>query len=138
MLKDLGLEETIVADDASGYSPNTVSSAEDLTELGFLYMQEPVLREIAMTKQATIPVAGTIYNANSFINTDGVVGIKIGNTDEAGKCFLAASVRQTSESTEEVSIAVVLGAQNFNTAAEDAGTILKAGNNGHDKLKKIL
>lgn len=133
MLKDLGLDDTVVAD-ASGFSPNTVSIPENMTELGFLYMQNPVLREIAKQQSATIPVAGFIRNNNSFANEEGVIGIKIGNTEEAGKTYLAASIRQGNGSSEEISIAVVLGAKNLNVAAKDAQTILKAGNVGHDRL----
>jgi D-alanyl-D-alanine carboxypeptidase len=141
MLKDLGLNKTTVAD-ASGYSPKTVSTAEDMAKLGYLYMQNPVLRQIAMQDQATIPVAGRIQNYNSFTNEDGVVGIKVGDTDEAGKCFLAVNIRQSSGSGsgsgsgEELSIAVVLGADSLRVAAKDAHSLLKAGNKGYDQLAK--
>lgn len=133
MLKDLGLKNTTVAD-ASGYSPDTVSTAEDMARLGYLYLQNPVLREIAMSPGATIPVAGQIPNYNSFMNEDGIVGLKVGDTDEAGKCLLVAEIRQTEGSPEEMSVAVVLGADSLRTAAKDAQNILKAGNQGHDRL----
>lgn len=136
MLKDLGLDNTTVAD-ASGFSPNTVSTPEDMTKLGFLYMQNPVLREIAIQQQAKIPVAGVIRNNNSFANENDVIGIKIGNTEEAGKTYLAASIRQISNTTEEISIAVVLGAKDLRIAANDALKILKAGNKGHDQLETL-
>ena len=137
MLKDLSIDNSTVAD-ASGFSPQTVSTAEDMTKIGFLYMQNSVLREIVMQQQAKIPVAGIIRNYNSFANENGIVGIKIGNTDEAGKTYLAASIRKSSDGTEELSVAAVLGAKSLNIAAKDAATILKAGNNGHDKLEKNL
>lgn len=137
MLNDLGLNNTEVAD-ASGFSPNTVSTPEDMAKLGFLYMKDPVLREIALQQQAKIPMVGVIRNNNAFANENGVVGIKIGNTDEAGKTYLAASIRQGSNAYEEISIAVVLGSNDLRVAANDALKILKAGNNGHDRLERTL
>lgn len=135
MLKELGLNNTTVSD-ASGYSPHTVSTAEDMTKLGYLYMQNPVLRQIASQDDAVIPVAGKISNYNSFTNKDGLIGIKVGDTDQAGKCFLIADIRQSSDSKEEISVATVLGATSLKTASKDAQKILKAGNKGHDQTVK--
>lgn len=138
MIRNFGLENTVVADDASGYSPNTKSTPEDMTKLGRLFMKNPVLREIAMQKRATIPVAGAINNNNDFMNKDGLIGIKLGNSDEAGKCFIAAEIRKNGKDEEEISIAVILGASDFYTAAKDIKTILEAGNKGHDLLPGLL
>ncbi len=101
-----------------------------MVKLGMLYIENPVLREIATQTQATIPFAGVIQNYNSVLNKDGVVGIKVGDTDEAGRCFLVADMR-TNGST---SVAVVVGAPDLQTAMKDATTVLKAGNSGFDKL----
>lgn len=125
MLKDMGIHKTIVTD-ASGYAPTTMSTAEDMTKLGYLYMQNPVLRQIAETKETTLPVAGKIKNYNSLVNKDGIVGIKVGDTDQAGKCFMGANIRKNSDGSEKISVAVVLGADHIKTAAEDAQKILKA------------
>jgi serine-type D-Ala-D-Ala carboxypeptidase (penicillin-binding protein 5/6) len=134
MLKDIGLEDTVVADDASGYSPNTVSTAKDMVQLGRMYMQNPVLREIAMQKRATVPVAGVIANNNSSFNEDGIIGIKFGFTEEAGKTFVAASVHKDAKGQETISVAAVLGAGDYYTAVEDAKAILRSGDKGHKKL----
>lgn len=134
MLKELGLNQTIVAD-ASGFSAATMSTTHDLTVLGTLYMQHPILREIAMQKQVTIPFAGPIQNYNSVINKDGFYGIKVGNTDEAGRCFIAADIRG-SGANEKVSIAVVLGADHIKTAMDDAQKIINAGNSAYDEIAK--
>lgn len=135
MLKELGLEKTYVAD-ASGFSPQTVSTPEELVELGFAFMQHPVLREITEQKLATIPSAGVVGNSNAFANTDTIKGIKIGNTDEAGRCYMAADIRKMQDGSEEIAVAVVLGADNLETAALDAKKIITAGNKGHDSTKK--
>lgn len=135
MLKEQGFQNTIVADDASGFSPSTVSTTEDMAKLGYMYMKHPVLREIALQPRATIPVEGVIPNGNNFANDPGLIGIKLGNTDEAGKCFLAATIRNANQPNEEVSVSVVLGAKDFGVAAQDARAILTAGNKGHDQTK---
>lgn len=136
MLKELGFENTRVADDASGYSPGSVSTAKEIAELSYLYLQNPILREMAQQPQATIPMAGTIQNTNSFINSDDVLGLKAGNTDEAGRCFVVASIRKTSTDKEEISVAVVLGSDSVLRAAKDAAKILEAGNRSHDSIEK--
>ncbi len=133
MVKELGLNNTKISD-ASGYSSATVSTAEDMTKMGYLYMQNPVLKEIALKQNANLPVAGTIGNYNIFTNKNGIVGIKVGDTDEAGKCFIVADIRKTANGTEEISVAVVLGADSLRIAAKDAQKILSAGNQGHDQL----
>lgn len=131
MLKELGLNDTNVAD-ASGFSPQTVSTAQDLAQLGALYMKHPVLRKIATQTEASIPVAGSIKNYNASINKNGILGIKVGNTDEAGRCFLVADVRN-SNSQEVVSVVAVVGADHLETAMKDAEKILLAGNAGYDE-----
>jgi serine-type D-Ala-D-Ala carboxypeptidase (penicillin-binding protein 5/6) len=127
MLRDMDLHETAVAD-ATGFSPFSVSTAKNMTILGHEYMQNPVLRKITMQEEAVIPVAGLIKNHNSFANEDGTVGIKIGYTDEARRTYMAADVDYDDGSIDGISIAVVLGAEDFRSAAKDARAILKAGN----------
>lgn len=137
MLSKLGLEDTTVAD-ASGFSPQTISTAENMVDLGYIYMQHPVLREIALQESANIPFVGYINNNNSFANSDNIFGLKVGNTDEAGKTYLAANIRPAKDgSLEEISIAVVLGAEDFYSAARDAKQIIAAGDKGHDEIPKI-
>jgi D-alanyl-D-alanine carboxypeptidase (penicillin-binding protein 5/6) len=121
----MGLEKTTV-DDASGFSPHTVSTAQEMTQLGILYMEDPVLKKIAMQQEANIPMLGTVPNYNSLVEGFGMIGIKVGDTDEAGRCFMAADIRG-----DGVSVAVVLGANNFTEAIQDSQAILKAGSNGY-------
>lgn len=129
MVKDLGLTTTSIAD-ASGFSPSTTSSAHDMVQLGILYMQNPLLRQIATQREAKIPVAGIIPNYNAPLNKDGVLGIKVGYTDEAGRSFLVADVRKDGT----ISVAAALGAPDLKTAMKDAITVLNAGNTGYDTI----
>lgn len=86
----LGMTQTTVAD-ASGFAPQTVSSAKDLVQLGLAAMNDPVLAQIVSQSQASEPVVGNIKNTNWLLGSDGFVGIKTGNTDQAGGCYLFAS-----------------------------------------------
>lgn len=94
-VKSLGLEHTRVGPDASGFDPRTVSSARDLVILGRQVMKNPVLSEIVGQKTAGgIPVARTIHNVNLLLGSSGIVGIKTGNTDQAGGVFVGAAKKK--------------------------------------------
>lgn len=128
MVREMGLSNTVV-EDASGFSPKTMSTAEDMTVLGIAYMSNPVLRKISTDPNATIPHAGLIPNYNAAVNEEGIVGIKIGFTDEAGRCFMVASIsKQDNQTINGPTVAVVLGANDLLTAMEDAKSLLKDGN----------
>jgi len=87
-----GVTNTIIGSDASGFSPSTTSTAQDLVRLGELAMQNPVLSQIvAQPTAASIPVANTIKNVNWLLGTSGIIGVKTGNTDQAGGVYVAAS-----------------------------------------------
>ncbi len=131
MVKELGLTQTTVAD-ASGFSPATKSTAHDMVQLGILYMQNPVLKGIAAQTEANIPFAGLVRNYNAVSNKDGILGLKVGNTDEAGRCYLAADIR--ADTKEVVSVVAVIGADHLETAMKDAKIVLKDGNSGYDRL----
>lgn len=133
MLRDLGINNTII-DGASGYSSNTKSTAADMVKIGILYMQNPVLQEIAVQPTARLPFVGTVGNYNSGINSDGIIGIKIGFTEEAGNTFLVADIQ--GKDKDDISVVAVLGADNLSTAMQDAKNILKSGNVEHKLLIK--
>ncbi|MHB1865295.1 MAG: D-alanyl-D-alanine carboxypeptidase family protein [Candidatus Saccharimonadales bacterium] len=93
LLTEQGLDNTHVGSDASGYDPNTTSTASDLVKLGELVMDNPVLAGIVAKPYVSgIPVVGTIKNVNAFLGRDNIVGIKTGNTNQAGGVYLSASV----------------------------------------------
>ncbi len=131
MVKRNGLTQTNI-DDASGFSPLTVSTAREMTTIGMLYMDNPVLKEIAMKQNAEIPGTGLIPNYNSYINNDGAIGIKIGDTDEAKRCFMIADLIGGDDYDGKISVVVVLGAEDILTAMMDGITVLRAGNLGYD------
>lgn len=134
LIKEYGITNTYIAD-ASGYSPDTVSTAADMVKIGILYMQNPILREIASQQSAILPVAGTVANYNSAYNGNGIIGIKVGYTEQAGRTFLVADVQGSNK--DQISVAAVLGANSMPEAMKDAERILRSGNGEHDKLPKL-
>jgi D-alanyl-D-alanine carboxypeptidase len=90
-LANVGLKNTIIGTDASGFLPSTTSTASNLTLLGLDALQNPVIAQIVAEKQTIIPVAGVIYNVNQLLGQNGVVGIKTGNSDQAGGVYVFAA-----------------------------------------------
>jgi D-alanyl-D-alanine carboxypeptidase (penicillin-binding protein 5/6) len=121
--KTLGMENTQIAD-ASGYDPATQSTAADLTKLAEIAMNHPVVAEIVGQAQAELPVAGTVYNVNNFLGMDGIIGIKTGNTDEAGGCYMFAVKRAVDDTHSPVLVGVVMGAPDRGRAMDDSLTII--------------
>ena len=83
----LGLHHTHYAS-PSGLDPRSVSTPADLVRLGEVAMANPVFASIVGMAQATLPVAGTVYNYNYNLGKDGFVGIKTGSDSQAGGCYL--------------------------------------------------
>lgn len=91
-LKEHDLNGTRVGADASGFLPSTASTARDLVKIGELVMQNPVLAQVVGQPSAgSIPVVNNVKNVNSLLGTDNIVGVKTGNTDQAGGVFVSAS-----------------------------------------------
>ena len=89
-LKEWGINNTTIGSDASGLSPDTTSTANDLALIAQRLMQNPVLSEIVGLKEHEIPVAGTLKNTNRLLGVDGIIGVKTGYTDYANYCLLSA------------------------------------------------
>lgn len=116
MLNRLGLNQTIVAGDASGMLPVSKSTPTDLVRLGDLALQNPVVAEIAAQPSATLPVHGIIYSANSRLGYNNIIGIKTGLTDEAGGCFLFAAKYTVKGAPPVTMIGVVTGMPTLSSA----------------------
>lgn len=122
--KSLGMENTNF-DDPSGYSPNTASTSQDLVKLAVNAMDNPVIAEIAAQEEADIPIAGRIYNVNMLLGSDGIVGVKTGNTEEAGGCFMAAAVREIN-GKRIIAVSVIMGAPNLSVALRDSVPLVQS------------
>lgn len=87
----IGASYTTVGSDASGFSPDTTSTAADLTRIGIQAAKHPVVSEVMSQRSVTLPVAGEKNNTNWLLGESGVVGGKTGNTDQAGGVFVFVS-----------------------------------------------
>jgi D-alanyl-D-alanine carboxypeptidase (penicillin-binding protein 5/6) len=85
----LGMTQTEYID-PSGVNPGNMSTAQDQLKLAMAAMANPVFAGIVNEKQASLPVAGVVYNVNGLLGQDYLVGVKTGWTEEAGACFLFA------------------------------------------------
>ncbi len=126
MLKRMGVTHTTVADDASGFLPQTVSTPSDLVKIGLAAMQNPVLVQVVSQPQANLPVAGTVNNVNVLLNRNGIVGIKTGNTDQAGGCFLFAANYAPVSNHPVTIVGAVMGAADLGEALQSSLTLLES------------
>ncbi len=106
-VKQLGLTNTHIGVDASGYSPTTTSTASDLIKIGSYIMANPVLAQIVDMKAVNVPNVGVMSNYDtSILGTNGIVGIKTGNSNQAGGVFLGAA--KTTVNNKPVTILVAI------------------------------
>ena len=112
----LGMMQTKYGD-ASGILPSSVGSAADQVRLGMAAMQNPAFAAIVAMSDVALPFAGTVHTTNTLLGTHGVIGLKTGNTDEAGGCLLFAAKRQFGDRQQ-----VVIGAVLKQPALQDAFT----------------
>ncbi len=132
-LTNQGLAKTKVAD-ASGFSPETVSTAREVVKLGEIAMRNSVLAAIVGQRTATVPVAGEIQNINSLLGQNGIDGIKTGNTDQAGGCFLGSAKLVLDDKTSIRVFVAVIGAPKRSTALEDATRVVQSLGQNFEKL----
>ena len=125
-VQQLGLHNTHIGTDASGLSPTTTSTAQDLVLLGEKAMQNPVLAQIVGQPTATgLPVAGDIKNVNFLLGTDNIIGIKTGNTEEAGGVFVGAA-KATVNNKQPVIVTAILGSPSLFAAMKDSLALIQS------------
>jgi D-alanyl-D-alanine carboxypeptidase (penicillin-binding protein 5/6) len=122
-LQKHGLMHTTVGGDASGYLPDSTSTASDLVKLGALAMSNPVLAEVVSQKTAVIPSVGTVRNYNNLLGTNGITGVKTGNNDENGGVFVGATTARVNGKTVTL-ISALSGAPTLDTVLRDSGSLL--------------
>lgn len=117
MVRELGMNNTTIGDDASGYSPTTTSTASDLSILAAHVLGDPVLREISGQAEAVLPEVGTIHNTSWVVDSE-VIGMKNGWLPEAGGVFALAGQHELDGRMQEI-ITVVMGASGGSVTARD-------------------
>jgi len=90
-IKSIGLTQTTIGTDASGFLPSTTSTAHDLILIGFQALDNPVIAQIVDQTQVTLPVTGVVKNYDWLLGNNGIIGIKTGNTDQAGGVYVFAA-----------------------------------------------
>ncbi len=123
-VRSIGMTQTTVSD-ASGFSPATVSTPGDLVKLADVALDHPVVAEIIGQKEAVYPDVGTITNVNSLIGQHGIRGIKTGNTEEAGGCYLAAADIMVAGKKVTV-ITAIMGSTNRPQAMRDSVPLIQS------------
>lgn len=88
----LGATHTHYAD-ASGFDPQSVSTAADCLRIAAAGMSIPAFAEVVGMSTVTLPLVGTVHNIVTEIGSNGVIGIKSGYTSEAGGCMVLAADR---------------------------------------------
>jgi D-alanyl-D-alanine carboxypeptidase (penicillin-binding protein 5/6) len=79
--------------DATGYDPDSRSTAADLLRIAAAGMAVPAFADTVSLTSVTLPLLGTVPNIVPQIGTDGIVGIKSGYTSHAGGCMVLAAYR---------------------------------------------
>ena len=117
-VKQLGLNNTHVGGDASGFSPETTSTANNLIVLGSRFMANPVLAQIVALKSVVIPNVGVMQNYNNILGVDGIEGIKTGNSNQAGGVFLSAATTNVNGHSVTI-LTALMGAPTLTQALTD-------------------
>ena len=113
--KELGLESThfVTPSGLDDYTDEHFSTASDMAKLTRYAMKNETFREICSAKKAKVcfgdpPYERWLVNTNRLLNNcHGVIGVKTGFTDKAGRCLVSCCKRNGSEL-----ICVTLGDRN--------------------------
>lgn len=124
LVGELDMQQTTVGSDASGFAPDTLSTAEDLTKLAIAAMRQPVIAEIIAQDQVDLPVAGVKQNTNWLLGADGVIGIKTGNTNEAGGVYVFASQYMVDSTHSTIIVGAVQGEPTIVSAMNQARSLI--------------
>ena len=128
-LKEWGFVNTNIAD-ASGYSALTKSTASELVKAADMLISNPDLAQIVNTAQIESANIGIIQNTNKILGTNGVIGIKTGNTDEAGGCFVLAQKITLAEGQIVTMLVAVLNQYNVPDAIVQSLNLSQAASAG--------
>jgi D-alanyl-D-alanine carboxypeptidase (penicillin-binding protein 5/6) len=108
----LGMHQTHFAD-ASGFSPQDLSTPADMLKVAALAMAIPTFAQIVTLQSITLPVSGTVSTYTPLLYLPGVVGVKSGFIQAAGGCDLLAYATQVG-GQRVVALAAVTGLEGPN------------------------
>ncbi len=96
---EIGMTRTCFATPSGLDGEGHGSSAHDMALLARTALQNPIFREICSQPSASVnfgnpPYQRTLYNTNKLLGMcEGVIGVKTGFTDDAGRCLVSACER---------------------------------------------
>lgn len=134
LVNSYGLKQTFI-NDASGFSPATVSTPSDMVIIGQKALQNRVIAEIVSQQQAIIPESGVIRNTNLLLGDQNVIGIKTGTTDEAGSCLLFAV--KHGPDLKHTLVGVVMGQANWPQAYNNARLLRDSALNNFENIELV-
>ncbi|HWD07801.1 MAG TPA: hypothetical protein VHA57_01780 [Actinomycetota bacterium] len=123
LVRQLGMTETVVSGDASGFLPSSVSTPDDLVLLGEAALANPVIASIVGQKSMTMPDGLTETSTDQLLGVDGIEGIKTGNTDAAGGVFVFAAEHPVGTQTVTV-VGAVMGAPTLEASFAESRALL--------------
>ncbi len=89
-------------------------------------MQNPVLAQIVGQETAAgLPIVNNIKNVNFLLGTDNIVGIKTGNTEEAGGVFVGAATTTVNGKPVTI-VTAVAGSQSLFAAMKDSLNLIRS------------
>lgn len=136
-LTQLGLAKTHVGSDASGFDPSTTSTPVDLVRLGEIAMQNPVLAGIVnQPTAADIPNTAGVQNINTLLGSHNIVGIKTGNTSQAGGVFVSASTIKINGRPQTI-VTALMGAPTLGRALSDSLPLIDSAQANFQTIKLI-
>ncbi|HSX00507.1 MAG TPA: serine hydrolase [Patescibacteria group bacterium] len=123
-VQQLGLTNTTIGSDASGLAPDTTSTPSDLVRLGELALANSVIAQIVAQSTVTLPVEGTVHNVNQLVGSDGIIGIKTGNSDEVGGNMLFAATTTVTNGKKITIIGAIMGQNSLGAALKAVTPLL--------------
>lgn len=132
MLAEMGADNTHVAD-ASGFSPKSVSTAQDLLVIGEKMLAKRYLSDIVKQPRADLRGFGTVYSTNTALGTNGIDGIKTGHTDQSGGCYIYSATKHIDGQKVRL-IGAVMGAPDIAAAIQSAPAMIDQQVNNIEKL----
>lgn len=135
MVAQMGLKNTKVGD-TNGFSDTTTSTAADLVRIGLAAMANPTIASVVSQSSAQVPVQGTVKNLNYLLGQDGIVGIKTGNTDKAGGCYLFAAKR-TIQGRQLTLVGAILNQPSLASAINTTPAVLSVADSAFEFITPI-
>jgi D-alanyl-D-alanine carboxypeptidase (penicillin-binding protein 5/6) len=115
-VRAVGATKTTIGSDASGFDPSTKSTAHDLVLIGIAAATQPLVRTVMAKKTTELPIIGKKDSTNWLLGTNGFIGGKTGNTDQAGGVFVGVAEKQITAQKKITIVTAVQGETSVNQA----------------------